>query len=293
MLEMMRTLPGRKGLNEPLMYETARLNYGFGWHKYIDPGADAPRQRRFMEKVLSGQLGISPAWSFEAATRPGQVVEHATRDKLVVKFCRLNRMLHWFANQFQVQELVFIVRHPCAVISSMLRHGAWNDLRAHGDTRWEQALHGGSLPDSLRDPFEPILEGLSDKIEVLAVHWCLDHYVPLVQHAQSHGCPWILVPYERLVMQGRAELRRIAEALGVEVTEGMRGHLNEPSSSVRDRVHTEADRQLSKWRRRLSSAQVETILSIVDKVGLSDFYAESLEPDYERLNGRQMNASKW
>ena len=103
LLELLRTLPGYKAMNEPLMYEEARNGHGFSWRTYLDPDGKAEEQRAYLERILTGRLGISPAWYFEADIRPTQLVEHATRDRLVVKFCRLNRMLHWFCGQFGVR----------------------------------------------------------------------------------------------------------------------------------------------------------------------------------------------
>jgi hypothetical protein len=74
--------------------------------------------------------------------------------------------------------------------------------------------------------------------------WCLDHYVPLIQHADG-AYPWILVPYERMVTQGREELRRVTNALDVQMTPEMRDQLDEPSSSIKDQLHQDAQRQLS------------------------------------------------
>lgn len=294
LLELLRTLPGRKALNEPLLYRTARHEYGFGWHKYIDPEEQAPRQRQYLKRVLHGQAREIPAWFFEAKSQPAKVFEHATRSELIVKFCRLNRALHWFARQFNVQGLVLMVRHPCSVVASMLHQGAWKEsrLRGHGPSRAEQALHGGTLPDTLRDPFEPILDRITTQVEVLAVHWCLDHYVPLLHHAEN-GYPWALVPYERLVARGVEELRRITDALGVDLTAEMQDRLREPSTSVVDRVYQRPEHQLTKWRRRLSEQQVEDILRIVDEVGLSQLYTDAIEPDYDRLNDCQKRSARW
>ena len=292
LLELLRTLPGYKAMNEPLMYEEARNGHGFSWRTYLDPGAEAEAKRAYLGTILTGQLGISPAWYFEADSRPTQLVEHATRDRLVVKFCRLNRMLHWFCGQFDVRGPVFIVRHPCAVVASMLRHEAWDEDDFRGADRADHALHGGSLPESLRDVFGPVLDRIETQVEVLATMWCLDHYVPLIHHADG-SYPWVLVPYERMVRRGREELRRITTALDVEVTREMRNQLDEPSGSVRDQLHQDVERQLSKWRRRLSDRQVDDVLRIVDEVGLSDLYSRELEPDYDRLNEMQRSQGQW
>ena len=292
LLELLRTLPGYKALNEPLMYQDARNGHGFSWRTYHDPGEEAVEQRDYLETVLTGQLGVSPAWYFEANSRPSQLIEHATRDRLVVKFCRMNRMLHWFCGQFEVRGPVFIVRHPCAVVASMLRHEAWGEDDMRGPDRTQHALHGGTLPDSLQEVFGPVLRRIETKVEVLATMWCLDHYVPLVHHAEG-SYPWVLVPYERMVARGREELRRIAKALDVEMTSEMRDRLDEPSQSVKDQLHKDAERQLSKWRRRLSDRQVDDILRIVSDDGLDQAYSHELEPNYGWLNERQRPKWRW
>jgi hypothetical protein len=213
---------------------------------------------------------------------------------MLVKFCRLNRMLHWFAGTFDVRGIVFIIRHPCAVISSMLRWGEWSEDNLHGETRRAQLLHGGRLPAPLRDPFEPILESIETQVEVLATMWCLDHYVPLVHHAEQTGThPWTLVSYERLLMHGRTEVERLANIFGEAVTSDMVEGLPEPSHSALEETKREGEEQLTKWTRHLSSRQVDDILGIVEEVGLSAVWTEEVTPDYDRLNEMQRPAARW
>ncbi len=54
-------------------------------------------------------------------------------------------------------------------------------------------------------------------------------------------------------------------------------------SAQRTGAYTDdAKKQLSKWRRRLSTDQVDRILRIAHAFEL-DFYGEALEPEYEKL----------
>jgi phosphopantothenate synthetase len=73
----------------------------------------------------------------------------------------------------------------------------------------------------------------------------------------------------------------------------MQNRLREPSSSTVDQVHRRPERQLTKWRRRLSERQVDEILTVVDEVGLSRFYTDAIEPDYDRLNACQAEPARW
>jgi phosphopantothenate synthetase len=103
----------------------------------------------------------------------------------------------------------------------------------------------------------------------------------------------VLAPYERLVTRGTDDLDRIAGALDIEVTPEMQDSLRSPSSSVTDQLHRDAEKQLSKWRRKLSEEQVDRILQIVEQVGLSRFYTDALEPNYDRLNRCQSENHRW
>lgn len=294
LLETLRMLPGYKAINEPLGEKEARHHNGFSWRTYLEPNATAPPQRTYIESILTGTLGNPSTWHFEARSRLGQLFEHATREKLIVKFCRLNRMLHWFNNQFDVRGTIFLVRHPCAVISSMLRWGEWDEDCLHGHTRRAQALHDESLPGALEEPFAPILNRIDTQVEVLATMWCLDHYVPLVHHAERTGThPWLLAPYERLVMHGVEELHRIAAALKEEVQEEMITTLTSPSSTVKDSYTRDRAQQLSKWKRHLSTEQINQILRILEDVGLSSIWTDEVEPNYKRLNQMQKPAWQW
>jgi hypothetical protein len=73
----------------------------------------------------------------------------------------------------------------------------------------------------------------------------------------------------------------------------MRDQLDAPSSSVKGTLHRYAQKQLSKWRRQLSSKQIQDILQIVDDVGLSTFYTDDLEPDYDTSNQYQRPQHAW
>jgi hypothetical protein len=293
LLELLRTLPDYKAVNEPLMYEEAREENGFSWRTYVEPEEPATEKRAYLKQVLMGHLGISPAWHFKSEIRLAQLFEHGTHDRLVVKFCRLNRMLHWFCSEFEeVRGPIFIIRHPCAVVASMLRHGGWEDDYLQGENAREIAAPEGGLPKSLQDPFEPVLENITTKTQALATLWCLDHYIPLVLHAEK-GYPWILVPYERLLAHGHDELLRVTESVGVTATPEMLQQFRDPSSSVKDQLHQDTKRQLSKWRRHLSAEQIDEVMNIVEEVELSKFYSRALEPNYSALNRRQQSGFLW
>ena len=236
----------------------------------------------------------SARWLFEADTAFSRIIEHSIRSKLLVKFCRINRMLPWFADQFDVRGIIFIIRHPCAVVNSMLRFGQWDKMTSEYFHKSKQnpssTVYIGDLPQNIREIFEPIQKRVSTQTEALTFMWCLDHFLPLI-HNKTH--PWILVPYERLILQNREELKRITHALNVELSNQIVTVLERPSSSVKGNINENTNAQIVKWQRQLTTQQVNSILSMVDFAGLSDIYSESPEPHYDHLSNLQHAKWRW
>lgn len=203
-------------------------------------------------------------------------------------------MLHWTAREFSTRGIIFVVRHPCAVVASMLDKGAWDhwkDIENRVNLLEYEGLTG-EVSNSLKEKFNPLIESSSTQVEKLAIVWCLDQYIPLIYNAQ-YGYPWIIAPYERLVAYGESELERICNSINSEISQSMYDQIDKPSYSVKGKMYNSAERQLSKWCDRLSTQQIDAILGIVEQVGLSHIYTSELEPNYSELNDLQREDAVW
>ena len=289
--EVLQHIPGYKTVNEPLLTRETQRRHGFTRRPWIAEHADAPVQRAFIERALTGRLGAEARWSFNATNSAACLIEHATSRKLLVKFVRLNRMLPWFNRNFAIRGLCLVARHPASVVSSMLRFGQW-------ERDYERLLKGEAtslslehLPESMHDRMGPVIEAAcGSQIEALTALVAIDLYFPLVHDAEQ---PWVLMPYERLVMQGQAELDRVNEALGVETNQRMLDRLKRPSSSVKGRFVEDPARQIAKWQEQLSAEQIGKVVKILRLAGLDHIYGDAAEPDYAALNLRQMPKYRW
>jgi hypothetical protein len=279
---VLRELPGYKFLNEPLFLRNNALarEAGFRWRTNFAPEEDNAIAETFFENVLSGRVSRGPLWHYSSPSSIGRLFEHAINSKLVVKFCRAGRLLHWLLRHFEVRGTVFIIRHPCAVLASQLEHGGWALDQLPHDVESEEAL--GQMPDTVRTRFADVLEDISTRLEMMTARWCLDYYIPLIEYADS-GHPWVLVPYERLVLEKKSEMNRILTALDAEATGAVRSQLKVASGYASEDLSTENHmRQLAKWRSRLSEKQISRVLEIVSAFNL-DFYTEKVLPNYERM----------
>jgi len=191
--------------------------------------------------------------------------EFVSQRKVVAKFTRALRMIRWMNRHFEVRGTILLIRHPCAVIRSMLQHrGGWNEshLENLGDSTVDRVF-GRNLPTSVRHRFADAVSAADWREEVLAHLWALDYHMAFFGGEDSIH-PWVLVPYERLLTQKTDELKRIVEALGVDLTEAARRRLGVASSSASPDVETaEVEQQLTKWQDDLTDEQVKRILSIM------------------------------
>ena len=210
-------------------------------------------------------------------------------DRLIVKSVNMNRFLPWIAKQFQLRSIFFIIRHPCAVVSSQLKTGLcgyrpssppYTDIFPTQDIILEEV----SKIDGLDPVLIEKLKKIKTREEILAATWCLDNYIPLTS-PKPH--PWSLIFYEKLVQDGEKEITRIFSGIGViKVPRLAFQNLKKPSMVIIKeelKLIKRPNLQLSKWREHLSKDQINKILQVVTDFSL-DFYTKKLEPEYDKVN---------
>jgi hypothetical protein len=203
--------------------------------------------------------------------------------KNIVKFVRASRLIHWMNEEFPVRGMILLARHPCAVIASQTSYKdqSWSRTQPPDQDNLQSAFNGW-IPDDVFERFEPVLASARSTVEQLAVGWCLDTYFALCERG---GFPGLITTYERLLTQETHELSRIFDWLGEPLPKGVSQTFDKASQSASDDLMTEDTyNQLSKWKKKLSTEQIEEILDIVEAFGL-DFYTDALEPDYARIEG--------
>ena len=290
--ELLRELNDYKLFNEPLFlsnYPEAR-EAGFSWRTHIAPEAQHSKAEAYLRNALTGRMPLGPGWHFQASSVLGKLIEHGTKHRMVAKFCRAGRLLQWMGETFSVGGVVLLIRHPCAVISSQLRHGRWDADQLVHDLESVDAL--GEMPTETFERYRGMFNSLSSRLEVMTAVWCLDYYIPLLGD-ESKSFPWLLLPYERLVRQGHHELERVGSFLSVDIPDSIKHSLDRPSFSAQGDVRKEPVSQLRKWKDHLSESQIATILEIVDRFDLSRFYSSAPEPDYDILNRYQAANARW
>jgi hypothetical protein len=264
--EIVSSIPGHSQVFEPLypLYVKEARGAGVKKNMYLEPEQKWEEGRVFLERVLSGKLMNS--WL--ASQMPLSKVLSTRR--LVIKFVRANLIAGWICENFPVKPPALVIRHPCAVVSSLLQKN-W--------TPGKDVLLAN--PYFVRHPeIRQRCVDLSTAEEMNALAWCLHYHAPL---SLPKPYPFVLLCYEKMVRDGAYEIGRLFEEWNLELTEDIIRKLNKPSdtSTPTSQIMYGSD-PLAGWKKRLSHEQIERILGVVDIFGMN-FYSEKMEPNYARM----------
>jgi hypothetical protein len=290
LMDIMTTIPDYTSLFEPInpVWFPESFQVGFKSRTYLPVDKNWKEGEDYLRKIFTGKMvSRVPNYQLNLEVIMRRLLGH----KLIIKAVRLNRMLPWITKRFKLRGVFFIIRHPCAVISSQLKTGfygyhpsspPYNDICPNLDDILEEASMINGLDTDLLNK----LKKIKSKEEILAAAWCLDNYVPL-SYPKPH--PWTTVIYEKLAKEGEKEITRYFNEIGEKKIPSLAIKHSKRASlvTITDEAKnvSQAGVQLSKWKKSLSEKQIERILRIVSDFGL-DFYSNDPEPDYDNINIR-------
>jgi hypothetical protein len=233
----------------------------FHYFQYMRPTEPNGQLQSYCQKIFSGN--IRHHWI-------DREVEHLKPRYRLIKEIRANLFLKWIALTFPEIPLLFIIRHPCAVVLSRMQ------LDWATDTDIEPFL---AQPDLLED-------FLADKMDVItqaktveekhAIIWCISNLVPLKQFGPN-GLNVIF--YENLVLQPEFEIPKLFHAINLPYKDTVFTQISEPSTtSVNSSAIVTGDNKITHWQKELSPTQIRNILTIVEAFELDNLYGESIIP---------------
>jgi len=297
LMNILSEISGYSTIFEPMHYRwfPETRDIGFYGHPYIPADQDWPKMEEYLSKVLKGQVS-----SYELHVRfraknnlkflLKDLLKRVTSDKVVVKFVRANRLLPWMVKKFPDCTYIYIIRHPCAVISSQIknkissylvsRSNPYDYLRVQGDVPkeliFDEVQH---IPILEKNIIKKLKLKVNSLEETLALIWSLDNWIPL---SHPKPMPWYTVIYENLINDWEGEITRIFNHIGKEIPENINTISKRPSATAIDTSSVGTRQQLEKWKKNLSKKKIDNILNISRMFGL-DFYNENPEPKYDEI----------
>jgi Sulfotransferase family len=237
---------------EPFNPDRVEECRSFEYFQYVRPDDDHPALLAYCERLVRGQ--VRGRWIDSHAT-------HVFPRFRLIKDIRPTLMLRWFHQRFREVPLLYLLRHPCAVVLSRMRLGWATDDDVHRFLRQPQ------LVSDYLSPYMDVIYRAQTDEEKHAIVWCISNLVPLRQFADG---AWTLLRYEQLREQPEREVPRIFSALGIEFRPAVLGALNRPSRTTRAsgrRDHGGA------WTGELTTRQADRIFATVEAFGLDCLYS--------------------
>jgi hypothetical protein len=233
----------------------------FNYFQYMRPEDDHDELHAYCRRVFSG--AIRHPWI-------DRVVDTLNPQLRIIKEIRANLFLKWIRRRFPNVPLLFVIRHPCAVVQSRMQLDWATD---------------GDIAPFLSQP-ALVEDHLSEKLAVIgnalepeqkhAIIWSISNLIPLRQFSPGE---LTVVFYENLCAEPEAEVQRIFQAIGKQFQPSIFDLLERPSSTTApsSAVMRGGDR-VAGWQDRLGPRQIDEILSIVREFDLDYIYGDGLLP---------------
>lgn len=186
-------------------------------------------------------------------------------------------LLPWIVKNFNVNPIL-LIRHPCAVVNSQIRHGNWNHIGK------EQI--GYIIPNCNYNEHYLIYSDILNKVktieEKLAATWALTMVYSVLNI--NNNKKWITVAYENLYKNSEDEVTRIFNRLNLTIPDNIYKKISSPSFTTKEESINKIrqNKQLESWKMELSITQQKRVLNIIKEFNI-DFYDSSLEPDYNKI----------
>jgi len=176
--------------------------------------------------------------------------------------------------------MIYLMRHPCAVVNSRVQLGRDSDL----------ARMFFSQPQLMEDhlrPFRSEMERAKDDFKRHVFIWCVENYVPM---RHLHAGDVHLMFYENVCEDPQGELHRLASYLGADIDERAMRNFGKPSVQARKHhggrtsaIVTGAS-LVEAWKSYVSPERVKRAVEILRLFGLETIYDEDPRPRAKSAN---------
>jgi len=238
------------------------------WTDYrIRPHLLVPR----LSMVLSlGRISGFITQSREAAERYVRFRRMLEYSPVLVKIIRGNLMLGWLRKHYAAR-IVFVARHPGAVVESRLRIGgrSWITEPVLDLFRHKEVL------GKLWDRYAPLLTARLELAEAHTLIWCIENQLPL-ERAAIDGYPAIF--YEHLLSDSERQWQRIVDALAMKHSPFGEEILAKPSQQSALIRLKKAGIEKQSWMHRLPKHHKKGIQRILDETGVTQYSMRETAP---------------
>jgi hypothetical protein len=241
------SVPGTQRIFEPLRELARWMPVGappYPRSSYLRPEGNYPYWHAVLRRVLTGQSRTYWTDSVRTSFFP---------KRYLVKEIRANLMLGYIYDHFH-PRIIYLSRHPCAVVASRVRLGWRVDL--------DNLLSQEQLIEDHLSPWVGRIErAKTNPVVSHAIWWAVESMVATLHLSTRHHCR---AYYEHFLARPEASLRDVLSWLGLDLRSipesriGQDSHTTWRESDAND--PQEAEQRLSSWKGQLSKEDQREIL---------------------------------
>ncbi len=271
--EMLSEIPNTVIIDEPFHLNNNLIlkDQNFGWRQFIPEDEEWSEIENYIQRLSRGR-GFTPEMVFR-----NSYTELLEGNKIINKIVRGKGFLPWYVSNIEHRyKPVFMIRHPFAMISSMMIYGAW-------DYNYEPFIVPKTKYNFIYKSHRKFLESLRSKEEQLVALWCMQNQ-HVLQHPRNN-LDWISISYEDLLLRPSEILGEIFFEWNIEIPGSLEQKIKQPSTtSTKFRIDKED--QLIGWKTALSPETTSRLLHVLDYFEV-DIYGNDPLPQYDL---RKINA---
>jgi hypothetical protein len=246
-------------LFEPFRFDLVDAAKDFVYPFYLRPDNTDPRFFHAAQEILAGKVHSKWVDKENRAVFP---------KKRLIKDIRINMILKWLHNCFPEVKIVFLVRHPCAVVES------WMAVRyGKGIAALNRLCTNEMFVEDIRNSILGEYRKAKSDFESLVFFWCVSHWVPF---HQFHKDELYLIFYEDLLIDPKAEFEHLFSFLGHTYSpQKAFSAFSKPSSTVRQDNDTFLHKSYTfdSWMAKISPQQLDRAYEIMSLFGLEEIYS--------------------
>lgn len=273
-MEYLEKLLDRRAFFEPMHYSVKQaraLHTPMGFtikgdelmqcHPFMLPEAKNSEYDAFYEAMLRGQ--VSTPW-----TRRNRYLSLSLKKDVIVKSVRSNFLAPYLSNRYGVKN-VFIIRHPAAVLSSIIRKGSGvkSIYKSLGSE-----IFLNLLIQEIRNCDPTILDNdmsaaikryRGDNVNNVILSWCLSNYVPLKYINEGLYSP-LLINFESFFLDDITK-SKLFEYFSIDSSIDIPSFNS--STTDKERKQISAYSRLYSWQKDLTAGQVKKVYDICSCFG--------------------------
>ncbi|SKB60135.1 hypothetical protein SAMN05660776_2015 [Salegentibacter holothuriorum] len=267
LMEIIQTIKKEPVIWEPLYLKLKNSPFkklNFGWRQYIPEDAEWEEAKQAFDRLFSGEIYAENTLKFKT------LLKLLRSESFLFKICRGHALLPWLTQNYNFHyKPIYLIRHPFAVVSSQLRHGAW-----------EYSFNSFEIPQTPYNQHylehEAFLKTIKTKEEALVANWCLSNSIPL-KHPENNRS-WITINYEELVLKPEDSINRILKSWKCNYDVSSIDFRRNSATTKPDSPALVTER-LANWEKYFNSSQLDRMGAVLDYFEVKNYSKSNPMPE--------------